>query len=168
MKTIKKSVLKENWYYEYDDIYDSLPEELSVPEYKTEIFNKTISHRDILSTYKVEPYESVGQAFAVAADIIPTLKNDCKGRLVYFKRSGELCRLRVWRNGDGVLRVGVGKVGLGDEWDAGDGVSLSTKSLENSENALGSLDKLTLDDAVRVCKMHGLKVIKTTITEEEL
>lgn len=134
-KTVKKSALKEKngCYYEFDDFYNKLPETLKVPEYKTEIFPTVMTHREIIEKYSVRPYENIEDAFAVATDVIKTLKNDYKGRIIYFYDSSKtLCRLDVWRYGGGGLSVGVLEVNLDNKWDAGYGVSLSNNVSKTS------------------------------------
>lgn len=148
---VQKSKLKEGYYWEFDNIYDTLPNKLKVPKYQTEIFTETITHKNILEKYKIIPY-TVEQAFAVAIDAIPTLKNDYQGRLVYFKYDDILCGLGVWRLGDGSLRVRVNKVGLGSEWDAGDGTLFSTTPIPSETS-----DSLTLKSLdTRLKKLESL------------
>lgn len=154
MKKINKSALKEGYYYEYKSWYDALPEKLTVPKYQTEIFTKTISNREILDTYKVEPF-TIEQAFAVAADCIPTLKNDYSGRVIYFMDGDTRCRLSVYRDTDGELEVDVSYVYLFIEWYAGDGVLFSNKVTENlGAEALSPSETLSLK--ARVEKLENL------------
>lgn len=155
---INKSILKSNYYWEFTDLYDSLPDELEVPTYAEHVFTETISHTDILKTY-VKKMFTIEQAFAVAADYAQSGKKDY--RIVYFEHKGVPCRLNVWRSGDGELRLSVRRVNLGVEWDAGDGVLCSTETSEPS----GPVDPLpvetlTLERAIDIVVMAGYKVSK--------
>ena len=132
--TISKSVLKENnsCYYECNDWYDKCPSKLSVPEFKTEIFTRSISHDDILKEYNITPYASYAEATAVCASIIFTLKNDYKSRIVYFKDNDVLYRFFAWRDDDGQLDVLVREVDLDYEFDPEDGVCFNNGILGTS------------------------------------
>lgn len=166
MKKINKNVLKEKngYYYEFRPFYDSLPSKLTVPEYRTAIFPKKMTHREIMETYRIMPYSSVEDAFAVIADCIPTLKNDYKGRIAYFNdKDGTPCRLDVWRGDDGRLGLGVDEVGPGGEWSAGGGVLSSNNETGN----LGTVDPLssetlTLTDeqCIEQLKSNGYRITK--------
>lgn len=157
---IPKSNLKENYYYEYTDLYAHLPDKLEVPEYKTEIFTEAITHREILKKYNIAPY-TVEQAFAVAADCIKDLKNDFKGRFIYFKNGDALCRLFVWRDDDGRLDVRVYEVCLdGRCGDGSDWVFLADVTNVTLDNTLESSDTLSLDRAIQICKEAGYKIYK--------
>lgn len=46
-----KTNLKQGYYYEEIDLYDSLPDEIEVPEYETEIFSETMTSKEILEKY---------------------------------------------------------------------------------------------------------------------
>lgn len=160
MKTLhNKKILKEGYYYEAQPFYDSLPEELPKIKYQTGIFSKSLSHRQILKKYKIVPYETVAEAAAVVLDLIPTLKNDYKGRLVYFKQDAVLYRFDAWRRGGGQLNVFVLKVYLGYKYDAERGVCFSatdTLKLETSS----SLETLTLESAIKMIKEAGYVIYK--------
>lgn len=167
MKTIKKSLLKEGYYYEFKPFYNSLPATLTIPEYQTEIFPKDMSHQEILDTYKIEPYQSIQDAFAVAADCIATLKNDWKGRIIYFMDGDTRYRLDVFRDSDGRLGVGIDGVNL-DGWDAGYGVLFSNKDPKPLSSAtLDDLGSLSLKDAVKMVLDAGYVIYKK-VTESDL
>lgn len=175
MKTIKKSALKEGYFYEEKSWYDALPETLKVPEYKTEIFAETLSHKEILEKYKIESYQSIEDAFAVAADSIPTPENDYKGRLVYFMDGETRYRLGVSRGSDGRLRVYVDRVGPDDQWDAGRGVLFSNETLSPGGSvdtlALGRSEPLTLSDetknAITLLKSQNFRITRIESKEVE-
>lgn len=172
-KTIKKSILQSGYYYEFRKLYDALPDDLEVPEYRTEIFDGTISHKEILKTYEVEPYANAADAFAVIADCVPTLKKDGKGRISYFNdQDGTLCRLSVWRGGGGRLSLYVGRVRLGGEWDDGDGVLASNAPLGTetpseplvlglSDPLRGEPEDLREAVAIRLLKERGFRITRT-------
>lgn len=172
-KTIKKSILQSGYYYEFRKFYDALPDDLEVPEYRTEIFDGTISHNEILKTYEVEPYANAADAFAVIADCVPTLKNDGKGRIAYFNDAdGTLCRLMVWRNDGGELRLFVSRVDLDAEWHDGGGVLASNAPLgtetPSEPLALGLSDPLRGEPedlreavAIRLLKERGFRITRT-------
>lgn len=168
-KTVKKSVLKQGYYYEEKSWYDALPYALPVPEYKEELFPKAMSHKEILNAYHIKPY-TVAEAFAVASEKSATLKNG-EYRLVYFIDGDATCRLHVYRYSFGKLRVYISRVDPDRQWDAGYGVLLSNGTLDTESNdavALGNLDALTLDStrlddikkAIELLKGNGFKVIK--------
>lgn len=120
---ISKSKLKEpnGYYYEQKPWHETLPDMLDVPEFKTEIFPKPMTHTEILETYKIIPYASYALAAGVIASIIPDLKNSDKGRIVYFKENDVLYRFDAFRDDDGGLDWRVNEVVLGRGWDAGCG-----------------------------------------------
>lgn len=169
MKTIKKSLLKQGYYYEERPWYDALPETLTVPSYREEIFPKDMTHKKILETYKITPY-TIEEAFAVAADKSKTLQNK-EYRLVYFTDGDTRYGLGVYRNSDGGLEVCVDEVYLDDEWDAGDGVLFSnepsdtekpdTETIEPSD----TLFPLEVGNAINLLKEHGFKI--TRLEEKE-
>ncbi len=139
---LNKKVLKENYYYEEIPIYDKLPTKLpKVPKYEVKIFPKTMSHREILKEYNIKPYEDFKTAASAVADIILTLKNDYKSRIVYFNYENTLYRFYAWRNDAGQLRVFVCGVNLGLKYVAEDGVAFSNGPLETSP-----IDTLKLSD----------------------
>lgn len=151
MKHIK-SKLKEGYYYEIKNFYDKLPDEIEVPEYKTEIFPKVMTHREILDTYKIEPY-TMEQAFGVILDVISTLKNYSNCRIVYFEEDGVLYRLSAFRHDGGLLGVNVNSAVFDDKWDAGSGACFSNKKLSNYEPILTPRDLETL--TLRVEKLEN-------------
>lgn len=159
MNTNNKSLLKSGYYYETKPWYETCPEELPVPEFKTEIFPRTMTHREILDTYKVTPYASYAEAAAVVLALISALTNDYKGRLVYFKEGGTLYRFVAWRDDVGQLRVSVFETDLDDEWYAEHGVCFSNGTLDTCDDIVTSLP-LELGRAIEVVKSHGYKVIK--------
>lgn len=170
MKKIKKSVLKENYYYECKPFYDALPEKLTVPSYQTEIFTETLSHKEILEKYRIEPYNNIQDAFAVAADCIPTLKNDYNGRLTYFMDGDTRCRLRVYRDSDGELRVYILGVDPDNQWGAGYGVLYSAETsipLKVDTLKLCDLDPLSEQKVINMLKLKGYKITKEKIIIEE-
>lgn len=159
MKTHNKKILKGGYYWEVYPFYDSIPEELPKIKYQTEIFSKSLSHRQILKKYNIVPYETVAEAAAVVLDLIPTLKNDYKSRLVYFKQDAVLYRFDAWRDDDGQLNVDVFKVLLDSKYDAENGVCFSatdTLKLETSS----SLETLTLESAIKMIKEAGYVIYK--------
>jgi len=170
--THNKQKLKEGYYWECSDFFDKLPENIEVPEYQTEIFTEIISHNEILKKYNIIPY-TLEQAVGVVLDIIPTLKNDYKGRLVYFEYEGTKYRFVAFRDVDGRLFVFVYRCGPGNEWYAGNGASFSNRTLETKPLTPSSSDTLTLhptnteiQNAISICKKAGLKVYE--IKEVEL
>lgn len=172
MKTAKKSLLKEGYYYESKAWYDTIPQELTVPSYQTEIFPKAMTHQEIIDTYHIEPYKNIQDAFAVAADCIPTLLNDYKGRLVYFMDGDTRYRLNVYRDSGGELGVGVYGLDLGLEWNAGDGVLFSneTQILKADDTlALNSFEPLTIKEtqAIEILKEKGFKITRVESKEVE-
>lgn len=160
MKTANKSKLRERngYYYEFRPFYDALPANLEVPEYRTEIFPRAMTHAEIIREYAVVPYGNVQDAFAVIADCIPTLKNDYKGRLAYFSDTdGTLCRLNVWRHGDGMLSLFVRRVDLDYEWHAGSGV-LASNERSDARKETGALALSPLDPLPPVPEDHQERV----------
>lgn len=155
---INKNILKSGYYYEEKDWYDTLANELPEVEYKTEIFTETISHNNILKKYNITPYPSYIEAAAVCANLIKDLKNNYKSRLVYFTENNTLFRFFAWRLGDGQLGLGVGKVGLGNDYGAGRGVCFSNIPLIPSDTTLESSDTLSLIRAIEIVKSNGYKV----------
>ncbi len=167
MKTVQKSKIKEGYYWEYESLYDSLPKTLTVPEYKTEIFEKPITNKKIIEKYKIVPY-TIEQAFAVAIDCIPTLKNNYKGRIIYFKNGDTLCGLYVYCFDDGLLGAGVDELGLDGEWDAGNGTIFSNTLNTLDSSPLDSESLMTLETAIQMCKDAGLEVVRLTTVREVL
>lgn len=157
---MKKSQLKEkrSYYYEEKAWYESCPDTLpKVPEFKTEIFPRAMTHQEILDTYKIIPYSSYAEAAAVVVSIIPDLK--WPSRIVYFKENEVLYRFDAWRDDDGQLGVNVGRVHLGREYAAEYGVAFSN-SPSDTLDSLSSLDSLELSRAIEICKSNGLVVYK--------
>lgn len=174
---VRKEVLKEKngYYYEFSPFYDALPDTLDVPEYRTEIFPRRMTHAEILSEYAIVPYQNISDAFAVIADCIPTLKKDCKGRLAYFADTdGTPCRLHVWRNDDGMLNLDVDDVSLDREWNAGDGV-LASNDRSDARKEVGTLGfsplgtlpenepnlNESIGEAIDLLKENGFRIYKT-------
>lgn len=167
MKTIKKSLLKSGYYWEYKDFYDSLPSELAVPKYQTEVFTETITNKQILETYKIKPF-SIEEAFAVVADYSEKIKKG-EWKIIYFKDGTTTCRLLVYRHSDGRLEVYINEVNLDRKWGAGNGVLFSNETLESDNSlSLDNSESLTLESAIKICKENGLKITREKILIEEL
>lgn len=171
-KTIKKSVLKENYYYEFKPFYDTLPDELAVPSYRTELFPKAMTNKEILETYNIIPSKNIEGAFAMIADCIPTLKNDYKSRIAYFiDEQGIPCRLDVWRGGYGGLFLYVFEVFPDGGRGAGDGVLVSNETETLSTDDTLSSDTLALTDetknAIALLKTQGFRNTRTETKEIE-
>lgn len=157
MKTIPKKNLKENYYYESKPWYDTMPNKLPIVDYTTVIFPRTMSHREILKEYNIEPY-TVQEAFSVAADLVKKLKNN-DWRLVYFTDNDTLYRFDAWRDVVGQLRVGVNEVGLDGGYGAGGGACLRSKSLSSSPSvSLASGLSVSLPDELLI---NGIKYKKS-------
>lgn len=157
---MNKSKLKEGYYYEEKEWYDACPDDLpNAPKYQIEIFPKVMTHKEILETYKIVPYSSYREAAAVVVSIIPTLKNDFKSRLVYFKENEVLYRFSAWRRGGGRLYLYVREVELGNEYGAGSGACFLSNSTSDTSGD-SPLDSLTLPQAIKICKENGYKVMK--------
>lgn len=166
MKIIKKSLLKSGYYWEFKDFYSSIPNELSVPKYRMEVFTETITNKQILETYKIKPF-SIEEAFAVATDYSEKIKKG-EWKIIYFKDGTTTCRLDVYRHVDGDLDVNVYKVGPTNEWNAGGGVLFSNKDSQILSSAtLGDLGSLSLKDAMKVVLDAGYVVYKK-VTESDL
>lgn len=147
MKTINKSQLKKDYYWEFRPFYDALPDELPVPEYSEHVFERTMTNREIVEAFEKVPF-TVEQAFAAAAEFSERIEKG-QWRIVYFRDiDGTPCRLYVWRDGDGKLHLGVRKVDPDSLRYAGDGVLVSkrryiTLPFETESLDLGSLDPLS-------------------------
>lgn len=153
MKTIKKSLLKSAYYWEFKSLYDTLPEELTVPEYQEHIFTETMTNKEIMEKWEKEPF-TPEQAFAVAADYSQKIKKG-QWRIVYFRdKEGLPCRLNVWRDGGGQLSLNVDEVNPGREWGAGDGTLVRN---ENSASLPLDADTLSLENLdARLKKLEAL------------
>jgi len=66
---LSKTILKKGYYWEYDSLYEKLPEELEVPEYYCYTIKKNMLEGEIISNFYPKPFTRE-QAFAVAAGII--------------------------------------------------------------------------------------------------
>ena len=92
---IAKKILKTNYYWEFKEFFDNLPEMLSVPEKFIEKTNdKVMTEKEITDGHE---FFSKEEAFGLAAKMV----QDEKEGLVWFKDGGELCRVNVWRFADG-------------------------------------------------------------------
>lgn len=162
MKTIRKSQLKKNYYWEFRPFYDSLPETLSIPEYSEHVLDKDMTNKKIMETFEKVPF-TVEQAFAVVADYSTKIESG-KYRLVYFRdEDGMPCRLNVWRDEGGKLDLRVIKVFPDGRRSAGDGVLVSNELSEplasgSDPLSLGSLDTLA---AIDLLKSQGFTVTRT-------
>lgn len=140
MKTYKKKLLKQGYYYEFKSFYDSLPEKLSTPEkYIEKVNTKWTIEEDMVKGN--EPF-SKEEAFGLVCKIIK--ENDTKNKynLVWFKDdNGGLCGVSVWLN-DGGWRVDVGRFVASYEWSTGDRSFFRNENLDTLETR--NLDALTL------------------------
>lgn len=141
---MNKNILKEGYYYECKPWYDTLPDEIAETYYKTEIFPKAMTHKEILETYKIIPYNSYFDAAFICISALKDLKNDYKGRSVYFKENDVLYRFNAWRGDGGQLRVNVDEVDLDGEYDAGSGVLFSNGISDTSDLTLKPSETLSL------------------------
>ena len=159
---MKKSTLKEknSYYWEAKPWYDKLPATLPKVSFKTEISPKAMTHREILDTYKIVPYISYIEAFAVCAAIIPTLKNDWRSRIVYFKEDDVLYRLSAFRSDDGQLDVRVREVRLDDGCGPVDGVCFGNSTLKPKTSSTLESSDSSLEKAKEMVKKAGYKIIK--------
>lgn len=166
---MNKTLLKEGYYYEEKPWYDTLPETIAEPNpFKTIIFEKDMTHDQILKEYNIVPYNSYMDAAIVCLTIIHTLKNDCKSRIIYFKESNILYRFSAWRDGVGKLSVRVSKVRRGSKYYAGSGACFSNVPLKSLTEYLSPSDTLTLESAIKIVKQAGYKIIHTITTEVEI
>lgn len=154
-----KSELKQDYYWECKDFYDKLPDQIEVIPSHTEILTKTMTHREILDTYKIKPY-TLEQATGVILDIIPTLQNDYKSRIVYFKDNDVLYRFRAYRPSDDELSVDVFEVGLDNRWDAGNGVCFSNELLDTQSQSISTSETLSDQAMIDILKSKGYKISK--------
>lgn len=146
---MNKSKLKEGYYYEEKPWYDTLPDTIASPEpFTTVIFEKDMTHDEILKEYNIVPYNSYMDAAIICLSIIPDLKNDYKGRIIYFKENDVLYRFYAWRFDSGELNVNIFEVDRGDGGSASYGACFS--------------DDLTLERAIGICIMNGYNVTKNS------
>ena len=95
-------------------------------------FLKTLTHGKIISIgekFKIYKKHNIFDALELTQKLIDTGEIEKKGTgvIIYLeeKYNNSLCRLGVYRNSGGRLRVGVHGVSLGLEWDAESGVLFS-------------------------------------------
>lgn len=141
---MNRNILKSGHYYECNPWYDTLPQVIAETDYKTEIFPRAMTHREILDTYNIVPYTSYVDAAVACISALKDLKNDYKGRLVYFKENDVLYRFNAWRDGDGQLDVNVDEVNLDYKYDAEGGVVFSNGTSDTSDLTLKTFETLSL------------------------
>ncbi len=92
------------------------------------------------------------------------LRKDGYATFFLFKNKGEFFVARVGFGGDGRLEVGVSPFSSDGVWGAECQYLVVSPQLDSeslsSEKSLESLDTLTLDTAIKICKEDGLEVIK--------
>lgn len=166
---MNKSTLKKGYYYEFKNLYDTLPDELEIIENCKQIdYDRTVTEREILKEYagKLSTFE---QACGYVLRMIDSLKMEIKWNLVFFEQDGVPCRLYFGLGSDGVLSVNVRKVIETIVWDSPRvGFPLCNKNSESSTMTLSPSDALTLESAVEMCKKAGYRVLRTKTVEEEL
>lgn len=137
---MNKSKLKEGYYYEEKPWYDTLPDTIASPQpFTTVIFEKEMTHDQILKEYKIIPYNSYMDAAIIYLSILPDLKNDYEGRIIYFKENDVSYRFRAWRDDGGQFDVSVYEVRRGYKYYAGDGACFSNVPLKPLTEPLSPL-----------------------------
>lgn len=157
MKKIPKSILKTNYYWEYESLYDTLPDKLIPVSYRTEILKEDMNYDTILKTFNITPCGSFLEAARIAVSAIDSIKNG-EYKIVFFLNSGIPCRLGVWRRDYGELDLSVGKVGPGREGFAGFGVLVAINTSETANQTLELSDTLAL--AIQTVKEARYKIFK--------
>jgi hypothetical protein len=108
---IAKKFLKTNYYWEFKEFFNNLPEMLPIPEFVEKTNNRIMTEKEMTDGHEFLNKE---EAFGLAAKMI----QDKKEGLVWFKEEGGLCRVDVWHRADGP-DVFVHKFRPGDKWGAG-------------------------------------------------
>lgn len=157
-KTFNKSILKSGYYYEALPWYDKCSETLPKVEFKTEIFSRYITHKEILKEYNITPYGSYNDAAKIVVSLIDSLKSS-EWRIVYFKEDDVLYRFSAFRGGDSQLDFHVDKVDPDNKWDSGYGVCFGYPS-DTQNQTLSPSESLTLATAVEICKEAGYIIYK--------
>lgn len=131
MKTIDKKILKTNYYWEFKEFYDKLPDKLPIPEKTASKVNTKDWTTEQEMTEGNTPF-SKEEAFALVCKIIKEDNTEkYKSQIIWFKDdSGALCSVYVWHYGDGQY-VNVFKYDATSGWDEG-GVSYF-RNIGNSE-----------------------------------
>ena len=126
-----KTILKENYYWEFKPFYDSLPDELEAP---TNIISKVNTQTTTeAEMVKNQEYFTKEQAFGLVCKIISENDKENKYNLIWFKDDkGGLCRVFVFLVGDGWL-VYVFDFDASDEWFAGYRSFFRNRKLDTSE-----------------------------------
>lgn len=141
-----KLLLKQGYYHECEPFFDKLSDEIEVIESRVEIFPKTMTHREILETYKIEPY-TLEQATGILLGILDDLKYP--SRLIYFKDNDVLYCFNAYRRDGGGLRAFVYETLLDSRCYAGYGVCLSNKPLNTQSSDTSTLSSSDYCDCPR-------------------
>lgn len=157
MKKIPKSILKTNYYWEYESLYDTLPDKLLPVSFRTEILKENMDYITILKTFNIIPCGSFLEAARIAVSTIDSIKNG-EYKIVFFFNSGIPCRLNVWRYDYGKLNLYVNEVSPDFEWFAGRGVLVAINTSETTNQTLELSDTLAL--AIQTVKEAGYKIFK--------
>ena len=126
-----KTILKENYYWDFKQFYDSLPSELESP---TDIISKVnTEYTTEAEMVKNQEYFTKEETFGLACKIIT--ENDIKNKynLIWFKDDkGVLRKVDVYLVGDGWC-VSVRDFRASDEWNVGYRSFFRNTKLDTSE-----------------------------------
>ncbi len=165
---MNKQTLKKGYYYEFKEIYDTLPDILPVPtDYITKTNERMMTEEEMVQG---QEFLSKEEAFGLACKIIEDNKIEkYTSQIIWFKDEGELCKVRVWLNSDGWL-VRILKFNASGKWDAGRVSFFRNKDTQTfkSDDALTlkNSDTMSFDQALKIVKDAGCKVYQ--IKEVEL
>lgn len=163
---MKKTILKTGYYYEFKDIYDSLPDELPVPTDYVEIENKET--RTEQQMIEGQEFLSKEEAFGLVCKIITDNKIEkYKSQIVFFKDEGGLCKVYVFFGIDG-WNVNTFDFFTSFLWNAGYRSFFRRPSGTLNPETLGNLESLKLDEAIKICKQNNLEVWEVITTRKQL
>jgi len=166
LRNMKKTILKTGYYYEFKDIYDSLPDELPVPTDYVEIINKeTRTEKQMIEG---QEFLSKEEAFGLVCKIITDNNiEEYTPQIIFFNYEGGICKVRVYLVSDG-WRVYTHGFGTSHRWYAGDRSFFRRPSGTLSTQTLGNLEPLTFNQAVKLIKDAGYKITREKTIIEEL
>lgn len=147
-KTINKSILKTNYYWEFKPFYDSLPDQLPIPTnyYETTTTKERTTEKEMIQGKKLL---TKIEAFGLLAYLCKEEKLSKETYKIGFftDDNGVPCEFYAYLNSGVEFYLNVRKVDESFEWDAGDGFFLSNGDLETKNQTLSPSETLTLESA---------------------
>lgn len=161
-KTINKSILKTNYYWEFNPFYDALPDKLPIPTnyYETKTTKDWTTEGEMIKGKKLL---TKIEAFGLLAYLVQENKlSKTNWKIGFFNDDdGVPCKFYANLDSDGEFYLIVDEVNESRKWDAGSGFFLSNGNLETENKGHSDSETLlTLESAIKICKENGLRVIQ--------